>query len=576
MRKKLSMLLAMLLVCVMTVGLLKGVTVDAASSKVKLSETKKILYVGEELQLELIGAKGEVEWSTSSKKKATVSDGLVTAVKKGSATIKAKDTATGKTYKCKITVKKNALSKKKVSLKAGEKYELSFKGNVNATWKSSDESVVTVENGKLTALKKGSATITAKIGSAKFTCKVTVSGKVSEVKDDPVTLTMWNISTKDSPNGDIYEKAIVELEKDFPNVKVVWEGYDSEDYKVKIKAALAAGELPDIYFTWSGAYLKNFVDAGAAYCMDDALKPYVKKGDLTKVMLENATYDGKSYGAPLTMNIVTFFANKELLGKVGYSEMPKTYNGLIECCDKLIKKGIVPFGCSLQEIWCITEYLESIIVKSIGAEALNDIYAGKASFDNPGIIDAVIVLQDMIDRGYFDTDAKYASNDEIACDFVDGKYAFYINGSWNCGRFAGEPNLEGKVQISEFPVVNSANSQLGELIGGPSETLAVSAKSKNAKVAAEYAAALSKLVCKYSYLDGNGLPTWTVDYDDNEVNELTKEVTKICAEAKAYALFGDTALKGDDVEVYLQYVYALFTGQMDAEGFVKGLAKDIH
>ena len=576
MKKKLSMLLGMLLVCVMAVGLFKGITVDAASSKVKLSESKKTLYVGEELQLELVGAKGEVEWSTSSEKKATVKDGLVTAVKKGKATIKAKDTATGKTYKCKVTVKKNALSSKKVSINAGDKYVLSFKGNVNATWKSSDEGIVTVENGKLTALKKGSATITAKIGSAKFTCKVTVKAKDTEVKDESITLTLWNSSPKDTAAFDLYLRAIGELEKDFPNVKVNMEGFDNEAYKVKIRAALASGELPDIYYTWAGSFLKDFVDVDAAYCMDDALAKYVKKGDLPKVMLENATYDGKSYGVPLTMNIVTLLANKELLGEVGYSEMPKTYNDLIKCCDKLVAKGIIPFGCSINETWCVTEYLESIIEKNIGADALNDIFAGKASFDNKGIADSVVILQDMISKGYFDTNVAYSSNDDIACNFIDGKYAFYINGSWNCGWFAGEPSLEGKVLISEFPVIDSSKSQLGELIGGPADALAVNAKSKNAAVAAEYTAALGKLVCKYLYLDGNGLPTWTVDYDDNEVNELTKEVAQICAKAKAYVLFGDTAMSGNDASIYLEYVYALFTGNIDAEGFIKGLAKDIH
>lgn len=45
------------------------------------------------------------------------------------------------------------------------------------TWSSSDPSVVTVENGKITGVKEGTATITAAGGKASATCKVTVGGR---------------------------------------------------------------------------------------------------------------------------------------------------------------------------------------------------------------------------------------------------------------------------------------------------------------------------------------------------------------------------------------------------------------
>ena len=43
------------------------------------------------------------------------------------------------------------------------------------TWSSSDSAVATVENGKVSALKEGSAVITAKAGEKTATCKVTVT-----------------------------------------------------------------------------------------------------------------------------------------------------------------------------------------------------------------------------------------------------------------------------------------------------------------------------------------------------------------------------------------------------------------
>ena len=109
MRKKLSFVLGALLVCALVIGMIKTSPVDAAS-KVKLNAKKKTIYIGEKFQLELEGAKGEVKWSTSKKKVATVDAGVVTAVKNGKTTITAKALSTNKAYKCKITVKKNAIS----------------------------------------------------------------------------------------------------------------------------------------------------------------------------------------------------------------------------------------------------------------------------------------------------------------------------------------------------------------------------------------------------------------------------------------------------------------------------------
>ena len=77
---------------------------DAAKKKVKISDTKISLYVGESYSLKLKNNKKKIKWSTSNKKVATVSSkGKVKGKKKGSATITAK--VGKKKYKCKVTVK---------------------------------------------------------------------------------------------------------------------------------------------------------------------------------------------------------------------------------------------------------------------------------------------------------------------------------------------------------------------------------------------------------------------------------------------------------------------------------------
>ena len=167
--------------------------------------------------------------------------------------------------------------------------------------------------------------------------------------EEQTVLTMWCIATESDANHPAYVKAVEEYEAAHPDVKIEWEAFENESYKTKIKAAMSDPDsLPDIFFSWSGAFLGDFAEAGTAYCMDEAYKPFAEF--LPEVMLQNSTYDGHHYAVPLTMNIVTLFANMDLLAEAGWDHVPQTYEDLTACCDALLEKGIVPFGCDVSMI----------------------------------------------------------------------------------------------------------------------------------------------------------------------------------------------------------------------------------
>ena len=166
------------------------VTVKVPSTKVKLNVSKKTVNKGNTYTLKATLTPSDstdtLTWTTSNKKVATVDkNGKVTAVKKGTATITVK-TESGKTAKCKVTVRvikstKVKLDATKKTIKVGKTATLKAKMTpTNSTdtlkWTSSNKKVATVDkNGKVYAVKKGTATITVKTESGKkATCKVTV------------------------------------------------------------------------------------------------------------------------------------------------------------------------------------------------------------------------------------------------------------------------------------------------------------------------------------------------------------------------------------------------------------------
>ncbi|MCI2107603.1 MAG: Ig-like domain-containing protein [Bacteroidales bacterium] len=151
-----------------------------------------------------------VTWSSSSTAVATVdSNGKVTAVKAGEATITVTTKDGGKSATCKVTVKAATVAVTGVELDPAELSlvegtSASIKATVtpeNATdkdvsWTSSSADVAAVDgNGKVTVVKAGEATVTVttKDGGKSATCKVTVTAKpvpVTGVKLDKTELTL--------------------------------------------------------------------------------------------------------------------------------------------------------------------------------------------------------------------------------------------------------------------------------------------------------------------------------------------------------------------------------------------------
>ena len=161
-----------------------------------------------------------VAWSSNKPEVATVENGKVTAVKAGTATITAK--AGEQSASCAVTVNEATptpvpvasieLNKTALTLEVGKNETLTATvkpdnaEDKTVTWTSSDETVATVENGKVTAVKAGTATITAKAGEQSASCAVTVKNSDSGSSGGGgggSSVTTYAITVKDAKNGDV-------------------------------------------------------------------------------------------------------------------------------------------------------------------------------------------------------------------------------------------------------------------------------------------------------------------------------------------------------------------------------------
>ena len=162
-----------------------GTVTPPVTDSVTLDKTSLTLNVGDTATL-VATATGTVTWTTSDNSVVTVVNGKLTAVGAGTATV----TATCGTAKATCTVTVNevtppvtdsvTLDKTSLTLNVGDTATLVATATGTVTWNTSNPYVVTVLNGKLTAVGAGTATVSATCGSATVYCTVTVTEVVQQ------------------------------------------------------------------------------------------------------------------------------------------------------------------------------------------------------------------------------------------------------------------------------------------------------------------------------------------------------------------------------------------------------------
>lgn len=107
------------------------------------------------------------------------------------------------------TVNAASISRKSASLKKGQSVQLKIKGTKKKiTWKSSKKKVATVsKKGVVKAVASGKATITAKVGGKKYTCKITV--KATATTSGSVTGTRATLALDGNTAGMSAQEAVV-------------------------------------------------------------------------------------------------------------------------------------------------------------------------------------------------------------------------------------------------------------------------------------------------------------------------------------------------------------------------------
>lgn len=326
------------------------------------------------------------------------------------------------------------------------------------------------------------------------------SGEVQEI-----TWMFWDdlMATEDLISkgyGDVIDRFNADYEGQYHVTAITT---NLEEYYPKLNALVASNETPDVFIVSPGPNLTTYVDPGVAAPLDDYLAADGWKDSFTSdAVFSQMTYDGKIYAVPLNIAAACAFYNTEMFEKAGV-EVPKTWDEMLDACEKLEAAGYTPITISAGTAWCLSMVAGYLCeMEGVDLAALAD---GSASWEDGKLESAAGKLVEL--SKYFQKTAAGDTNDVATANFYNEEAAILIQGSWAIAQINGSnPDFESKCGVFQFPGV--------ERVIAKSDSLAMSSSTKYP----EACAALMKYFTddtaqKYTAEIGGKIPVTSVEYD---------------------------------------------------------------
>ena len=386
--------------------------------------------------------------------------------------------------------------------------------------------------------------------------------------DEQRVITLWTIATESDAFNAPFVQAIKDYEESHPDVKIEMETFENQAYKTKLKSAVASNELPDIFFTWGGGFSKSFVESGKVLALDEYYEQY--KDELPEAAVSYATYDGTLYGTTYVTTVSMLYYNQKIFAQRGLTA-PQTWEDLLPICESLNSANITPIALSAKDTWGLAMLHDALALKSAGHDKVRKALTREGqSYNIPEFLVAADKLRILIDIEAFSDKAANLSNDEAQAAFIDGEAAMYIMGSWTGGVISTDANDASDFDVVPIPEING-NAKATDFVGGAVDTLMVNAKTADKDLSANAAFELARSVSQYAFLDGAGIPAWTIDYDTKMVNPLSAKIADYTKHATSFTLWFDTLMEAEDAAEYLTLLQKLYANEIDAQEFVVGM-----
>lgn len=279
-----------------------------------------------------------------------------------------------------------------------------------------------------------------------------------------VTLTVWAcdpITESPDPAHNYTRMLAKTFQEKNPDIKLDWlnTGTQGSALNDRLKVAIANNQGPDIFQSWGGSFMNQFVDAGKLLDLTKELKNVATSAAAREAM----SYKGKIYGVAPFFAVAGLYVNEGLFKQHGLS-VPTTFDELEKVCDALKAKGIQPFALGARDQWPAL-HVYMYLVNRYGGDVFTDAAARRVRFDSEPFVKAAQKYQEWAKKGYFGDKPLSEAYADAQLLMNTGKAGMQLSGSWLCGMYSDPKQTDQTIGAYAFPVLKGGKGLASDAMG---------------------------------------------------------------------------------------------------------------
>ncbi|CAM3677127.1 extracellular solute-binding protein [Marinicrinis lubricantis] len=389
---------------------------------------------------------------------------------------------------------------------------------------------------------------------------------------EEVTIQMMHLwpDGSNSAQNKLVKEIIEAYTAENPHVTIKTEILENEQYKNKLKVLSASNSLPDVGFTWAAGFLEPYVKGELFAPLDELLQNELND-QFVAGTTEAFAMDGQTYALPVELNIVPVFYNKAIFEQYGL-EPPQTYEQFKQIVTTLKENGVTPIALGGKDAWT-GSFWYMYLADRLGGADLMDQSVANETFQDPNLIEAARMAQELVDMDAFIKGFNGLSNDEAKSEFMNEKAAMYAMGTWEVPNYTTSPDVpqefKEKVGFFKFPTIEGGKGELNNWVGGVGVGMFVAENSKVKDEAMKFAAFFAKMWGEKSVTEAGIIPGTKVNTDTVQLPQMFTDLLNELNQANKVTLYLDVQMKPVASEEHHNLIQALLGKEITPEEFAQ-------
>lgn len=359
-----------------------------------------------------------------------------------------------------------------------------------------------------------------------------------------------------------YTELVEQFKKNNPGITVEDVSLPYTELAAQSLSSMLDGEAPpDVVFFYTAEAYNPCASQGLFVPVEEIRRQYPDYAkDILPAALDGAAVTDTRYAVPVRGFYEGLYVNTGLFEQ-HKADVPKSWDELLRAVDTFRAAGVVPIAASLAQT---PHYLlDHLLLADGGADDFLTVPASAQEIPQswPRAFER---LHELYGHGAFGERADTITDAEATEQFVRGKAAMRVDGSWLTGQLLEQEQGEG------FAVVSFPGTPQGALVGGYTSGFYITRSAwendtaRNASVS--FVNALTSRSAVQSLCDAQHLPASALEQEAGSA--LERSARALYTDLNAALLPADARMPGPAWAQIIPGVLPVASGQADARGLL--------